>query len=174
MEMSVSEIKAVLVRTPPTLLALLGGLPEEWLAADEGAGTFSPRDVVGHLIHGEKTDWVPRIKLILASGDAQAFEPFDRFGFRDALRNTSTSALLAELESLRAANLTYLDGLSLTGEQLALRGRHPELGSVTLGQLLATWAAHDLDHVGQVVRVLSRRYAHAVGPWKAYLGILNR
>jgi hypothetical protein len=174
MEVSVSDIRAVLLRTPATLRALLEGLPESWMEANEGAGTFSPREVVGHLIHGEKTDWVPRIKLILAAGEARTFEPFDRLGFRDALRDTSTSGLLAEFASLRAANLASLDELSLTSQQLALRGRHPELGSVTLGQLLATWAVHDLNHVGQVVRVLSRRYADAVGPWKAYLGILNR
>jgi hypothetical protein len=100
--------------------------------------------------------------------------PFDRFAFRDAIRGVSISALLAELQSLRASNLAYLDGLALERSQLSLPGRHPELGPVTLGQLLATWAVHDLNHIGQVVRVMSRRYTAAVGPWKAYLGILNR
>jgi hypothetical protein len=170
----VAEVTAVLARTPATLRALLQDLPAVWVEADEGDGTFSPRDVLGHLIHGEKTDWVPRIRLILEAGESRPFVPFDRFGFRDAIRGRPTASLLDELESLRADNLAFLAGLSLAPGQLALKGRHPELGPVTLGQLLATWAVHDLNHVGQVVRVMSRRYAQAVGPWKAYLGILNR
>jgi len=174
MELSVSEAAAILSRTPATLRALLEDLPVAWLEADEGEGTFSPRDVVGHLIHGEKTDWVPRLRLILASGETQPFVPFDRFGFREAIRERPMGALLAEFESLRAANMSTLRELALTPAQLALRGRHPELGPVTLGQLLATWAVHDLNHIGQVVRVMSKRYSAAVGPWKAYLGILNR
>lgn len=174
MELSVSEVTSVLSRTPATLRALLEDLPAGWLEANEGEATFSPRDVVGHLIHGEKTDWVPRIKLILASGEAEAFVPFDRFGFREAIRGRSIGALLAEFESLRASNLSTLQDLAVTPAQLALKGRHPELGAVTLGQLLATWAVHDLNHIGQVVRVMSKRYSAAVGPWKAYLGILNR
>lgn len=174
MELSLAETTAVLSRTPETLRALLEGLPASWLEADEGAGTFSPRDVLGHLIHGEKTDWVPRIQLVLACGEAQPFVPFDRFGFRDVLRGASISALLAEFASLRASNLAWLEGLCLTSAQLSLTGRHPEFGRVTLGQLLATWVVHDLNHIGQVVRVMSRQYADAVGPWKAYLGILNR
>jgi hypothetical protein len=169
----VSEITAVLARTPAALRALLEDLPEAWVEADEGDGTFSPRDVVGHLIHGEKTDWVPRIRLILEAGESRPFVPFDRFGFREAIRGVPTTSLLAELASLRTANLAFLAGLALTPGQLALKGRHPELGTVTLGQLLATWAVHDLNHLGQVVRVMSRRYADAVGPWKAYLGILK-
>jgi hypothetical protein len=174
MELILAETTAVLSRTPGTLRELLEGLPESWLTTDEGAGTFSPRDVVGHLIHGEKTDWVPRIKLILGGGEAETFVPFERFGFRDAIQNTSTGALLAEFGSLRTSNLAYLKELSLKAPQLSLTGRHPELGIVTLGQLLATWAVHDLNHIGQVVRVMSKRYADAVGPWKAYLGILDR
>jgi uncharacterized damage-inducible protein DinB len=174
MELTLPETTAVLSRTPGTLRELLEGLPESWLKADEGAGTFSPRNVVGHLIHGEKTDWVPRIKLILGAGEAETFVPFDRFGFRDTIESTSTNALLAEFASLRTSNLAYLQGLSLRASQLSLTGRHPELGIVTLGQLLATWVVHDLNHIGQVVRVMSKRYADAVGPWKAYLGILNR
>src|SRR5712692_758113 len=131
MELILPEITAVLSRTPGSLRALLEGLPESWLEATEGAGTFSPRDAVGHLIHGEKTDWVPRIKLILDAGEAQAFVPFDRFGFRDAIRGAPMSALLAEFASLRRSNLAYLEGLSLTAPQLSLTGRHPELGVVT-------------------------------------------
>jgi hypothetical protein len=130
--------------------------------------------VVGHLIHGEKTDWVPRMRLILEAGESRPFVPFDRFGFRDAIRGVPISALLDELAARRAENLAAVDAAALTPAQLALRGRHPELGAVTLGQLLATWAVHDLNHLGQVARVMSRRYDRAVGPWKAYLGILNR
>jgi hypothetical protein len=156
------------------LRALLEDLPAAWLEVTEGEGTFSPMDVVGHLIHGERTDWVPRIKIILASGETQPFVPFDRFGFREAIRGRSMSALLTEFHSLRQSNLDVVRGIALAPEQLALKGRHPELGTVTLGQLLTTWAVHDLNHVGQVVRVMSKRYAEAVGPWKAYLGILNR
>jgi hypothetical protein len=173
MEPVVAEVRAVLARTPEALRGLLEGLPDAWLDAREGEGTFSPRDVVGHLIHGEKTDWVPRLRLILEAGEDRPFVPFDRFGFRDAIRGVPIGTLLAELAGLRQANLAVLDSLALGPEQLSRRGRHPELGAVTLGQLLATWAVHDLNHVGQVVRVMSRRYQQAVGPWKAYLGILN-
>ena len=167
-----SEVAAILSRTPRTLRALLQDLPNSWLQANEGEGTFGPRDVLGHLIQGEKTDWVPRIKLIVSTGETQPFTPFDRFGFRDAVGGASTLALLEQFEALRASNLAYLESLSLTPAHLASRGKHPELGPVTLGQLLATWAVHDLNHIGQVVRVMSKRYAEAVGPWKAYLGIL--
>jgi hypothetical protein len=169
-----SEVVAVLSRSPATLGALLDGLPEALLNCREGEGTFSAMDVLGHLIHGEKTDWVPRIRLILSSGEGQPFAPFDRFGFRETIRGRPVRELLDEFRSLRRSNLAFLEGLALSPAQLALRGRHPELGAVTLGELLATWAVHDLDHIGQVVRVVSRRYAEAVGPWKAYLGILNR
>ena len=169
----VSEVVAVLERTPATLRALLQELPEPWLGRHEGEGTFGAREVLGHLIHGEQTDWVPRLRQILESGDARAFVPFDRTGYGDAAA-VATADLLNEFEALRRQNLTFLNGLALGPSQMALKGRHPELGSVTLGQLLATWAVHDLNHVAQVVRVMSRRYAGAVGPWKAYLGILKR
>ncbi|HET7746590.1 MAG TPA: DinB family protein [Vicinamibacteria bacterium] len=169
----VAEALPVLRRTPATLRALLSGLPAAWLEADEGEGTFSPRDVVGHLIHGEKTDWMPRVRLILEKGDREPFVPFDRFGFREAIRGRGMDDLLGELEALRARNLEELEGLGLRPDQLALPGRHPELGPVTLGQLLATWVVHDLNHVAQVVRVMSHRYRGAVGPWTPYLGILR-
>jgi DinB superfamily len=174
MEPDVSEVTAVLSRTPGALRGLLEGLPEGWYEATEGEATFSPPDVVGHLIHGEKTDWMPRVRLILESGDARPFVPFDRLGFREAIRGRPVGSLLDEFESLRRANLDGLRDLAITPAQLALKGLHPELGPVTLGQLLATWAVHDLNHVGQVVRVMSKRYSATVGPWKAYLGILNR
>ena len=173
MDVSVTDVFAVLSRTPGAMRALLEGLPETWLRAREGENTFSPRDVIGHLIEGEKTDWVPRIRIILTHGANKAFEPFDRFAFRETSRDKSTKDLLEEFASLRSANLSYVESLSLTKERLSLRGLHPELGPVTLGQLLATWAVHDLNHIGQAVRVMSRQYDAAVGPWKAYLGILK-
>ncbi len=173
MDPVVSEAIAVLERTPSLLRGLLHGLPAEWLQKFEGEDTFGPREVVGHLIHGEKTDWVPRMKRILEHGDSRPFEPFDRRGF-DEPDSVTLADMLDEFQALRAANLVFLDGLQLTETQLALPGRHPELGPVTLGQLLATWVVHDLNHVGQIVRVMSARYDAAVGPWKAYLGILNR
>lgn len=169
-----AEIDAVLSRTPKTLRALLQDLPDPWLVRSEGPDTFSPRDVLGHLIHGEKTDWIPRAQMILTSGESRPFVPFDRTGFQEHIRGVPTSALLDEFESLRAASLHVLRGLGLTPERLALKGRHPELGPVTLGQLLATWTVHDLNHVWQIARVMSKRYSETVGPWKAYLGILTR
>ena len=174
MTLALSEVKEILSRTPRTLRTLLDELPQGLLDANEGSETFSPRDVLGHLIHGEKTDWIPRVRLILATGEAKPFIPFDRFGFRDASQGESIRALLDEFESLRRGNLGHLEALSLTDVQLSFTGRHPELGVVTLGQLLATWAVHDLNHLGQTARVMSKRYAAEVGPWRAYLGILNR
>jgi hypothetical protein len=167
-----SEITAVLKRTPRALAGLLDGLPEAWLDTREREGTFSPRDVVGHLIHAEKTDWVPRVQLILEFGESRPFVPFDRFGYKDGAR--PVAALLQEFATLRAANIKTLEALALDEGALAKTGTHPELGRVSLGQLLATWATHDLNHIDQVARVMSRRYDRAVGPWKVYLGILNR
>ncbi len=164
----------MLSRTPSALRALLDGLPEAWLNATEGEGTFSPRDVLGHLIHGEKTDWIPRIRHILEVGEREPFVPFDRAGFREIGHNRPIGQLLDDFEACRKSSLDYVRKLPLTEPQLSLPGHHPDLGRVTLGQLLATWAVHDLDHISQIVRVMSKRYTVAVGPWKAYLGILNR
>jgi len=174
MNANVADVLAVLSRTPSVLRALLEDMPAAWLGATEGEGTFSPADVVGHLSHAERTDWMPRVRHILTVGESQPFAPFDRFGFRETLGQRSLGALVAEFEALRQTSLNDLRELRLTPEQLELKGRHPELGPVTLGQLLGTWAVHDLNHVGQVVRVMSKSYSAAVGPWKAYLGILNR
>jgi hypothetical protein len=173
MDPVVSEAVSVLGRSPMVLRALLQDLPESWLGRNEGDGTFGPREVLGHLIHGERTDWVPRIKVILQHGASQPFVPFDRRGFDDAGR-VPLVALLDEFETLRRSNLAFLASLALRPFQLALPGLHPELGPVTLGQLLATWVVHDLNHIAQVLRVASARYESAVGPWKPYLGILNR
>ncbi len=164
----------VLSRTPGVIESLLDGLSDGWLDANEGPDTFSPRDVVGHLIHGEETDWVPRIRLILERGEDQAFTPFDRFGFREAIEGRGIDDLLGQLRNLRNDNLDYVRGLSLTAADFARKGRHPALGAVTLGQLFAAWMVHDLGHIRQVVRVLAYQYDEAVGPWKEYLSILEK
>ncbi|HET7291620.1 MAG TPA: DinB family protein [Vicinamibacteria bacterium] len=168
----VAESVAVLERTPAVLTALLAGLPEAWIDAREAEGTFSPRDVLGHLIHGEDTDWVPRLRLILEKGDSEPFVPFDRFGFRDAI-GRPLADLLAEFARKRGDNVAFVRGLGLSEADLALPGRHPSLGAVTLRQLVATWVAHDLNHIGQAVRVMARRHVETVGPWPAYLKILG-
>jgi hypothetical protein len=168
-----NETLDFLERTPATLRALLQGLPEEWLDANEGRETFSPRDVLGHLILGERTDWVPRLRIVLEHGESRAFEPFDRFGFRGIVTNRPVGALLDELQRAREDSLRYVRGAGLTPADMERRGRHPELGTVTLGQLLATWVVHDLGNLRQIVRVLAKHHANAVGPWRAYLSILG-
>jgi hypothetical protein len=167
------EATAILLRTPAALDALLRGLPDGWIAANEGGDTWSPFDVIGHLIHGERTDWMPRARIILEHGDARTFEKFDRFAQFDATKGRTLPSLLDEFAALRRDNLQQLTSLGITDADLRRRGRHPELGAVTLGQLLATWVAHDLDHVVQVSRVLARQYADEVGPWRAYLRIIS-
>jgi uncharacterized damage-inducible protein DinB len=166
------DLIAVLERTPGTLSALLEGLPDIWLAATEGADTWSPFDVVGHLIHGERTDWIPRARHILA-GDSQPFAAFDREAQFKESQGQEIAALLATFVRLRRENLETLRGFALTSEDLERRGLHPELGEVTLGQLLATWVVHDLDHLGQVARTMAKVYGATVGPWSAYLSILR-
>ncbi|HXD15978.1 MAG TPA: DinB family protein [Vicinamibacterales bacterium] len=167
------EAVAILSRTPRTLDALLRGLPDGWIAANEGGDTWSPFDVVGHLIHGERTDWMPRARIILQHGETQPFETFDRLAQFEESRGQTLGSLLDEFARLREANLRDLASLQLTDGDLDRRGRHPQLGVVTLGQLLATWVAHDLDHVVQTSRVLARQYSDEVGPWRAYLRIIS-
>ena len=165
---------AVLERTPATLRALLGGLPPAWTDATEGPDTWSPYIVVGHLIHGERADWIPRARIILAQGADRRFEPFDREAqFRES-RGRPMDELLNEFSLLRMVNLNELFGWELTDRKLALEGEHPELGTVTLRQLLATWVAHDLAHLNQISRVMAKQYKEAVGPWRRYLGVLER
>ncbi len=171
---SLEESLPVLERTPAVLRTLLADLPASWIESTEGAGTWSPFDVVGHLIHGERTDWMIRAELILTRGESAAFTPFDRVAMFQASRGKSLGELLDTFAELRAANLRRLRELGLGPADLERRGRHPELGPVTLGQLLATWVAHDLGHLGQVARVMARRYTTAVGPWRAYLPVLGR
>ena len=170
---AMEEAIAILARTPSTLDALLRGLPDGWIAAHEGGDTWSPHDVVGHLIHGERTDWVPRARIILEYGEARPFDKFDRFAQFAASETRALSSLLDEFKTLRQENLRELAALSVRNVDLDRRGRHPELGVVTLRQLLATWVAHDLDHVVQISRVLARQYTDEVGPWRAYLRIIS-
>ena len=174
MEFDLADGIAVLRRTPAAIRALLTDLPDAWLRATEGPDTWSPFDVLGHLIDGEETDWIPRARIILARGPTPAFEPFDRFRHLRLNRDTPAAELLDRFDRLRAANLAVLEGFRLTPADLALEGLHPELGRVTLGQLLATWVAHDLGHVGQIVRVMAKQYGAAVGPWRRYLPVLTR
>jgi hypothetical protein len=156
------------------LRALLSGLPSTWTDATEGPDTWSPYVIVGHLIHGERTDWIPRAGIILAQGENRRFTPYDRFAqFRES-RGKSLERLLDEFGHLREANLNTLVGWKLTDAQLELTGEHPELGAVTLRQLLATWVAHDLGHLAQTTRVMAKQYRDAIGPWRAYLSIMNR
>jgi hypothetical protein len=168
-----ASARELLARTPATLRALLSGLSEGWVRQDEGPQTWSPFDVIGHLIHGERTDWMPRLRLILEHGPERPFTPFDRFAMLQASQGRTLEELLATFEALRAENLGELDRLRLTEAQLDRQGRHPELGLVTLRQLLATWVAHDLDHVVQIARTMARRYGGEVGPWTAYLRVLR-
>lgn len=174
MDYQYDEAVALLGRTPATLAALLRGLPEAWATATEGPDTWSARDIVGHLLHGEEADWTPRARIILEHGEQRPFDTFNRTAMFEQYRDASLDQLLAAFEQARARSLAELGALSITPERLALRGTHPALGTVTLGQLLATWVAHDLNHIGQVVEVLARQYGEAVGPWRQYLAILTR
>jgi hypothetical protein len=173
MEFNLSDGVLVLERTPRIFGALLGGLSQEWIEATEGPGTWSPHAIVGHLIHGERTDWIPRARIILAQGADRRFTPYDRFAqFRESA-GKPLSDLLDEFAALRTENLATLRAWHLTDAHLALMGEHPEFGPVTLGQLLATWVAHDLSHLTQTTRVLAKQYREAVGPWRAYLSVMG-
>lgn len=167
-----SEAVALLERTPAVLRSLMVGLPDAWVSANEGPDTFSPREVVAHLIHGERTDWIPRVRRILEDGESVAFDPFDRRGH--AARGVrSVTELLDEFEALRGASLAQLRELVRADDALDRTGRHPAFGRVTLRELLAAWVVHDLTHLAQIARVMARRYEGDVGPWVEYLGILQ-
>lgn len=173
MSFDLSETLDILGRTPVVVDTLLRGTSGSWHAVNEGPGTWSAFDVVGHLIHGEETDWVPRARIILEHGEDRPFEPFDRFAQLNRFAGWSLDDLLDRFAELRRSNLETVRNWRLTEDRLALPGRHPELGPVSLRQLLATWAVHDLNHIAQIARVLATRYAEDVGPWRAYLSILN-
>ncbi len=163
----------VLERTPPTLRGLLLGLSQEWILGKDGPDSWSPFDIVGHLIHGERTDWIPRAQIILKFDTPHPFQTFDRFAqFQDS-RGKSLKELLDTLAALRQENLRTLEAMNLSATDLDRQGIHPEFGNVTLRQLLATWVAHDLSHIAQIAEVMARQYTQAVGPWTAYLPILQ-
>lgn len=173
MEFELEPTLAMLERTPRVLSAWLAGLPAAWTHCNEGEGTWSAFDIVGHLIHGERTDWIPRLRIILEHGAARAFEPFDRFAQFEESRDKTLDELLQSFAELRTANLAQLRALNIQPEQYSLPGLHPALGPVTLGQLLANWAAHDLSHIYQIARVMARQYRDAIGPWTAYIRVMQ-
>ena len=173
MRYNIEDSIAILGRTPAVLRAMLSGLPECWVLATEGGESWSAYDIVGHLIHGEKTDWLQRLGIILEHGEAQPFEPFDRFAQFEESKGMSLEQLLDEFAMLRAGNIEQLRSLAISEEQLALKGTHPALGRVTLSQLLATWTCHDLGHIYQISRTMAAQYKGEVGPWVEYLRVLQ-
>lgn len=177
-EFNLADAVALLSRTPATLDVWLRGLPDVWARANEGPSqdgtdTWSAFDIVGHLIAGERNDWMPRVRVILEKGEARPFDPFDRFAQERESRGKSLDQLLDEFARLRRENLAALQAMNLQPGDLARRGMHPSLGTVTLSELLATWAVHDLTHLHQLSRVMAHQYREAVGPWSAYLGVLH-
>jgi hypothetical protein len=174
MEFDLAHGSAILARTPETLRAMLSGLGPAWTEADEGAETWSPYVIVGHMLHGERADWIPRAEIILAQGEHRRFTPYDRFAQFTESKGKTLTDLLDAFASIRAANLEKLRSYHLTDAHLSLEGEHPEFGAVTLRQLLATWVAHDLGHIAQVARVMAKQYRDAVGPWRAYLPVMDR
>jgi DinB family protein len=173
MSFDLERTVAVLERTPRTLDCLLRDLPDEWSRANEGPKTFSPYDVVGHLIHGERTDWLVRARIILEHGEKRPFDRYDRFAQERESAGRALGTLLDEFARLRRDNLAALRGLNLEAADLDRRGTHPVLGPVTLRHLLATWAVHDLTHIHQISRAMAYQYRHEVGPWKVFLGVLR-
>jgi hypothetical protein len=169
-----AEAVEILERTPQVVRALLWDLSDAWTHAQTEPLGWTPFDVVGHLIHGEETDWMPRLRIVLEYGEARPFEPFDREAQFQKSKGKTLRELIERFTGLRAENLKALHGLNLTSAQMKLRGTHPELGTVTVEQLLATWTAHDLTHLAQISRVMAKRYMTAVGPWKQYIGVLQR
>ena len=175
MEFELERAREILERTPGTLKTLLHGLSEDWVANNEGPETWSPIEVVAHLIHGEEVDWIPRARIILEHGESLPFEPFDPQAFRgrDSVKGKGLPELLSTFEELRAKNIATLASMDLSGDQLALHGAHPEFGHVTMAQLIATWATHDLAHIVQIARAMAKQNDKAVGPWKTYLSVLK-
>jgi hypothetical protein len=172
-EFNLADSIALLTRTPATLDALLRGLPNTWVRSDEGKDSWSPFDIVGHLIVGERTDWMTRARIILENGEARPFDRFDRLAQSRESQDKSLEQLLDEFARLRKENLIALEALNLQPTDLSRRGTHPALGVVTLSQLLATWAIHDLTHLHQLSRVMAHQYREVVGPWSIYLGVLQ-
>ena len=173
MEFRLDEAVAVLERTPAVVFALLKDAPDVWLNSRDGEGTFSPMDVLGHFIHGEHTDWLPRTRIILESGEAQTFEPFDMSGHEAVIQGKPVNELLVTFAALRKQNLKALRRLNLDQAKLDRTGMHPALGRVTLRNMLASWVVHDLSHTAQIVRIMARQYGDAVGPWRPRMSILG-
>jgi len=173
MEFDLDSATNILSRTPVVLRALLQGLPAEWTNATEGSESWSAYTILGHLIHGENDDWIPRVRTILRGDGERKFAPFDRFAQFEESRGKSLAQLLDEFESRRRASLDELRAMQLSANDLDKTGTHPAFGAVTLRQLLSTWVVHDLAHLGQIARVLAKQYKHEVGPWSAYLSVLN-
>jgi hypothetical protein len=173
MEFNLDEAMAALSRTPAALKAMLDGLPRNWIENNEGPETWSPYDVIGHLNHAERTDWIPRAKIILEYGEARPFDPFDRFAQLEESKGKTIEELLGEFAALRERNLAILRELNLGAGDFDKTGQHPAFGTVKLKELLATWVTHDLDHVAQIARVMAKQYTAAVGPWQAYITILH-
>ena len=172
MKFQIEQAVEILRQTPETLNSLLGNLSDTW-TEKEDSETWSPFDIVGHFIHGEETDWIPRAEIILAQGENRTFVPFDRFAQFEESKEKSLSELLETFAALRKENIEKLQKMNLTGEQLKLKGIHPELGEVNLEQLLSTWVVHDLTHIRQITIVLAKKYSENVGVWKEYLSILQ-
>lgn len=171
--MDIPDARSTLARTPKVLVTLLDGLPDPWLHRDDGPGSWSAYDIVGHLVHADATNWLPRIRMILRHGAGRSFEPFDREAMLGWERQ-SAAALLDRFRAARAASLEQFDSLELTADDLDRSGSHPEMGQVTLGHVVAAWVAHDLTHLAQVGEVLARRYRDDVGPYRAYMPALER
>ena len=173
MEVKLDEAMVLLERTPKVLREMLTGLSTNWLSNNEGEKTWSPYDVIGHLIQGERTDWILRARIILAEGEGKPFEPFNRYAQFDEDKTRTIEELLKTFEELRSKNIENLKEMGLREEDLEKKGKHPELGIVTLKELLATWVAHDLDHIVQITRTMAKQYKGAVGPWQAYLSVMK-
>lgn len=173
MKFNLHQSYEILERTPAVLRTLLSGLSDDWIMNNEGPETFSPYDVVGHLIHGEKTDWRDRTIMILEHGTEKTFVPFDRFAQFEASKGKSLATLLDEFEKLRRDSLAWLSSLNLTEDDFDKKGTHPALGQVTLRQLLSTWVIHDLTHIAQITRVMAKQYKSDIGPWIEYFRIMN-
>lgn len=173
MSFSVEKSIEILQRTPDVLDAMLKGISTEWSSCNEGAETWSAYDILGHLIHGEKTDWIPRMEVILSDKGDKTFEPFDRLAQFDESKGKSLRQLLDEFKTLRMKNVEHLRAKNLTTPDLEKKGVHPAFGEVTLSQLLSTWVVHDLDHISQISRVMARQYSADVGPWVEYLRVLK-
>lgn len=173
MQFELNQAKAMLAGTPAVLDAMLRNQSPAWLNARKAPDAFSPLDVLGHLIHAEKTDWIPRVRIILEHGESRAFEPFDRFGFHELTADKNVGQLLDQFAASRRECLQALSDLGVGDEQLNLHGVHPEQGRVTMRELLAAWVVHDLGHIAQIVKTMAGEYREAVGSWRSYLSILD-